>query len=71
LTSNTKKESVLNVGKRLGATRIDPAVKKRAAAVLEELGITELGCGAHSVATNRQRGAPPFAIGANAAQADA
>lgn len=52
-------------------TRIDPAVKERAAAVLGELGITVSDAVRILLTRTANEGALPFALAANAAEHDA
>ena len=52
-------------------TRIDPTVKERAAAVLEELGITVSDAVRILLTRTANEGAPPFALTQNAAAHDA
>ncbi|MGO9893969.1 MAG: type II toxin-antitoxin system RelB/DinJ family antitoxin [Bryobacteraceae bacterium] len=51
-------------------TRIDPAIKERAAAVLEELGITVSDAVRILLTRTANEGALPFALAANAAGHD-
>jgi len=52
-------------------TRIDPAVKERAAAVLGELGITVSDAVRILLTRTANEGAPPFALAQNSAEHDA